>query len=118
MVAMRFRSDKFTGDIGELWNEYVQEYQQVVRDYGLGKQEKLQYLHNIMGGDAKRLYLNSVIPHVNSYAHAVDLIGRDYYSIIRQNGINYVLSQLRLQDKLGESQNEGEALEKIYKNHS
>ena len=41
-VATRFRSDKFTGDIGESWNEYVQECQQVARDYGLGNQQKLQ----------------------------------------------------------------------------
>ena len=33
-VAMRFknREDKFSGDIGEAWNEYVLEYQQVCRD--------------------------------------------------------------------------------------
>ena len=91
-LAMRFRSDKFTGDIGESWNEYVREYQQVARDYGLGNQEKLQYLHSIIEGTAKRFYLNTALPHVNSYAHAVDLIGKEYNSLNRQTRIKNVLS--------------------------
>ena len=73
-VAMRFRTEKFTGDIGESWNEHVAEYQQVAMDYNPGNQQKLQYLHNIMGGDAKRFYQNNVQPHVNTYAHAVEMI--------------------------------------------
>ena len=59
-VAMRFRAKNFTGDIGESWNEYVAEYQQAAMDYNLGNLQKLQYLHNIMGDDAKRFYLNNV----------------------------------------------------------
>ena len=51
-VPMRFRMNTFAGDNGELWNEYVAEYQQVARDYNLDNQQKLQYLHNSMGGDA------------------------------------------------------------------
>ena len=47
-VGMRFRTEKFTGGIGESWNEYAAEYQQVALDYNLGSQQKLQYLHNIM----------------------------------------------------------------------
>ena len=76
-VAMRFRTEKFTGHIGESWNEYVADYQQVAMDYNLGNQQKLQYLHNIMGGDAKRFYLNNVQPHVNTYPHAVKLINKE-----------------------------------------
>ena len=38
-VAMRFRTQKFTGYIGESWNEYVAEYLQVAMDYNLGNQK-------------------------------------------------------------------------------
>ena len=114
-VAMRFRTDKFTVDIGESWNEYVAEYQQVHMDHNLGNQQKLQYLHNIIEGDAKRFYLNNVQPHVNTYAIAVELINQEYNYPVRQNTVKNILSQLRLCNKLGENQDEDEALAKVYR---
>ena len=114
-VAMLVRRDRFTGDIGESWNECVAEYQQIARDYNIGNQKKLQCLHNIMAGDAKRFYQNGVATHVNSFNHAVELIGRQYNSTAPQNNVKNVLNQLLLQDKLSDSQDEGEALAKVYK---
>lgn len=57
--AMRFRdqASKFSGNLGESWSEFVAEYQQVSRDYELTASQKLQYLHNLLRGDAKRFYL-------------------------------------------------------------
>ena len=112
---MRFRNDKFTGDIGESWNKHVAEYQQVARDYNMNATQKLQYLHNIMGGGAKRFYLNVAMPNVNTYNHAIDLIGQEYNSVVPQNRVKNVLNQIRLQEKLGDNQDEGEALAKVYK---
>ncbi len=114
-VAMRFRADKFTGDIGESWNEYLAEYMQVARDYNLSSQQKLQFLHNIMEGDAKRFYLDVFLPNVSTVNHAVELIGHEYNCIVRQNRVKNVLKTLRLQDKILESQEEGEALARVYK---
>ena len=61
-VAMRFEdtSLKFHVNIGECWQEYVDEYQQVARDHKLSQQQKLDYLHNLLFGDAKRFYLDVV----------------------------------------------------------
>eukprot|EP00171_Calliarthron_tuberculosum_P002991 IDg2991t1 len=97
-IAMRFRenSAKFSGDIGESWIEYVAEYLQVSRDYNLSTVQKLQFLHNILRGDAKRFYLDQIQGHVNSFQQAVDSIGREYNSIVRQNRVKNYLSGIRL----------------------
>ena len=114
-IAMRFRTEKFTWDIGQFWNEYVSEYQQASSDYQLGNAQKLQYLQNILGGDAKRFYLNNVLLHVNGYRHAVEPISSEYNSVVRQNRVKNILAPLRLRENLGENGDEGEALANVYK---
>ena len=114
-IAIRFRSNQFSGNIGESWNEYVAEYLQVARDYNLSTEKKLEYLHNVMSGDAKRFYLRAVEPHATTFQQAIELIGKEYNYIVRQNRVKNVLNQLRLNDKLGESTDKGEALAKVYK---
>ena len=61
-VTMRLKDNekKFSGDLGENWMEFVDEYSQVARDYNLNISQKLQYIHNILRGDAKRFYLDRV----------------------------------------------------------
>ena len=54
--------------------------------------QKLQYLHNIVCGDAKIFYLNVVMPNVNTYNHAIDLIGQEHNSVLRQNRVKNVLN--------------------------
>ncbi len=68
-----------------------------------------------MSGDSKRFYLDSVFPHVQTFNHAVELIEQEYNSSVRPNRVKNVLNTLRLQGKLGENQEEGEALAKVYK---
>lgn len=68
-----------------------------------------------MGGDAKRFYLNNVLPHVNTFSLPVELINQENNSVVRQNRVKNVLSQLRLQNKIGKNQDEGEELAKVYK---
>ncbi len=87
---MRFRADKLIGDIGESWNEYVAEYLHIARDSNLSNQQKLQNLHNIVGGDAKRFYLYVDLPNVSTFNHAVELIVHEYNSIVRQNRVKNV----------------------------
>lgn len=45
-IAMRLKDSdkKFPGDFGEYWMDFVGDYSQVARDYGLSPQQKLQYL--------------------------------------------------------------------------
>ena len=57
-VAMRLKDKdrKFSGAIGECWMEFVDEYQQISRDYALSMTQKFQYMQNLLRGDAKRFH--------------------------------------------------------------
>eukprot|EP00170_Pyropia_yezoensis_P002751 contig_11549_g2756 len=95
---MRFRDPaaKFSGNLGESWSEYIAEYQQVARDYELTASQKLQYLHNLLRGDAKRFFLDRVHGTAATFAQAVDMVGAEYNSIVRQDRFKNYLSSLRL----------------------
>ena len=49
-VAIRFNefAMKFHGNFGEFWQECVDEYRQVPRDYSLNQRQKVEYLHNLL----------------------------------------------------------------------
>ena len=68
-VAMRLKDkdQKFSGDLGESWMEYVDDYLQLCRDYSLSPTQKLQYLHNQLRGDAKRYYFDQVDGYDTSF---------------------------------------------------
>jgi len=63
-VAMRFKdkSAKFSGGPGEAWMEYVADYQHVSREYNLTGSQRLQFMHNLLAGDAKRFPLPRFFP--------------------------------------------------------
>lgn len=48
---------KFSGDFGEYYMDYVDDYSQVASDYSLNLQRKLQYFHKLLSNDAKRFYV-------------------------------------------------------------
>ena len=58
--------------------EFVDEYIQVCRDHALSQTQKLQYMQNILSGDAKRFYLDRVDGYATSYQQAIDLIENEY----------------------------------------
>lgn len=116
-VAMRFRDQaaKFSGNLGESWSEYVAEYQQVARDYELNATQKLQYLHNVLRGDAKRFFLDRVHGTAATFAQAVDMVSAEYNSIVRQDRVKNYLSSLRLSSFVKDGTDTTAALEKTYK---
>lgn len=59
-VSIRFKylEKKLTGDIDEFWQEFVDEYRQMAREYGLSYKQKLHYLQKMLRGDAKSFYLD------------------------------------------------------------
>ncbi len=61
----------------------------------------MQYLRNIMGSDAKQLYLNIVVTLFGTFNHAVELIAREYSYNVCQKRVKMVLNHQLLQDKLG-----------------
>lgn len=116
-VAMRLKDSekKFSGDIGECWHEFVDDYNQVSRDYKLSATQKLQYLHNILRNDASRFFLDRVQPYANTYVQAVDMIDKEYNSPVRQTRVKNYLSSLRVSTFVEEGTEISQALAKIYK---
>ena len=113
-IGMRFKESyaKFSGSPGESWLEYVAEYQQVARDYCLGPPQKLQYLHNILRGDAKRFYLDRVDGYATGFQHAVSMVEVEYNSLVRPNGVKTYVSNLRMSSFAAEGLEQPASLEK------
>ena len=53
-MSLKEKDRKCSGAIGECWMEFVDEYKQITRDYGLSQTQKLQYMHTLQRQDAKR----------------------------------------------------------------
>lgn len=109
---MRFRdaASKFSGGLGDNWSEYVAEYQQVARDNGLSSAQKLNFLHNLLRGDAKRFYLDRV-EHVGTSAQAIEQVSLEYNSVVRQNRVKAYLNGLRMASFAAKGHEETASLE-------
>ncbi len=57
-----------------------------------------------MGRDVKRFYLDSVLPHVQTFNNSVELMGHKYNADMQKNRAKSVLKAVRLQEKFGENQ--------------
>lgn len=116
-VAKRFRDkDKnFSGELGQCWQEYGDEYRQMSRDYKLSQEKKLHYLHNLLFGDAKQYYLDVFDVYSTSFQQAVDMVEREHNSHVRQNKVKNLLKSLRMSRFVSEGLEASEALEKVYK---
>lgn len=115
-IPKRFRdaSSKFSGSLGEAWTECVTEHQQVARDYDLSQNQRFQYMHNILSGDAKRFYLDKVQSYATSFNPAVDMVITEYNSVVRQNRVKNYLAGYRMSALLREGVSEAAALEQTY----
>lgn len=116
-VAMRLkdRENKFSGSLEESWMEYVDEYMQICRDYNLSQSQKLQYLHNVLHGDAKRYYLDTVDNYATTFQQAIDMIKVEYNSPVRQARVKNYLNSLRITNFLNEGKNIDVSLAKVYR---
>lgn len=116
-VAMRLKhnENKFSGDLGECWMEFVDEYLQISRDYSLTPIQKLQYMHNLLRGDAKRYFLDRVDGYATGFQQAVSMIEEEYNSQVRQTRVKNYLSSIRSSTFVGQVTETSEALAKVYK---
>lgn len=92
--------------------EYVAEYQQVSRDYNLSQTQKMQFLHNIVRGDAIRFYLSRVDNEATNFNQAVTMIESEYNSFVRQNRIKNYLNCQRINKLANEGVDKLAALKK------
>lgn len=95
--------------------EFVDEYLQICRDYRLSQQQKLQYLHNITRGDAKRFYLDSVDNYATIFQQAVDMIESEYNSPVRQARVKHYLNSLKITTFVNQCQSLDVSLAKVYR---
>lgn len=116
-VAMRLKDadQKFSGDLSECWEDYKDEYEQISEDYNLSDEQKLKYLHNLLRKDAHRFYLESVKPNSETYDNAVELLEKEYNSIVRQTRVKNHLNSLRLTQFITADTDTASALAKVYK---
>lgn len=116
-IAMRFKDteSKFSGDIGECWQEYVDEYRQVRADYNLTPAQKLQFIHNILSKDAQRFFVDRVKNYATNFEHAVELVDIEYNSAVRQSRVKNYLNSLRVSDFINSDTDAAKALSKVYK---
>ena len=115
-IAMRpkERDKKFSGDLGESWMEFVDEYSQISRGYNLNPSQKLQYLDNLLNGDAKRYYLDKVDGYASSFQQAVSMLENEYNSPVRQTRVKNYLNSLRVSSYITQGVESSAALSKIY----
>lgn len=114
-VAMRLKNmeQKFSGDLGECWQKYVDAYNQIARDYKLNPSQNLQYLHNTLSKDAQRFYIDRVEQYATTYQQAIDMIDREYNSPVRQTRIKNYLKSLRVRNFVLEGMEVSTALAKV-----
>ena len=95
--------------------EFVDEYFQISRGYNLGPFQKLQYLQNVLHGDAKRFYLDKVDGYATAFQQAVAMLEYEYNSPVRQTRVKNYLNSLRLSSYISQGVEASAALSKIYK---
>lgn len=94
--------------------EFVDDYSQVARDYNLSIAQKLQYIYNILRGDAKRVSMGRVEGYASSYQQAVGMINSEYNSPVRQTRVKNYLTSLRLDSFESKGIRTSAALSQIY----
>lgn len=72
-TSFKDSESKCSGDIGGCWIEYVFEYKQVTRDYGLTAEQHLQYFHNILWKDMQRYYVDLIKVYRTSFGFAAEM---------------------------------------------
>eukprot|EP00180_Rhodochaete_pulchella_P002039 Plantae.Rhodophyta-Rhodochaete_pulchella.ctg30721.p1 GENE.Plantae.Rhodophyta-Rhodochaete_pulchella.ctg30721~~Plantae.Rhodophyta-Rhodochaete_pulchella.ctg30721.p1 ORF type:complete len:230 (+),score=29.87 Plantae.Rhodophyta-Rhodochaete_pulchella.ctg30721:221-910(+) len=97
-AVMRFKdkASKFSGELGQSWAEYASEYQQVPQDYELNQRQRIQLLHSLLAGNAKRFYLDRADCYASTYWQAVDMLEGEDDSIGQQNRAKNHFNSLRI----------------------
>lgn len=97
-ISMRYRdaSPKFSGEHTQIWPEYVADYLLMARDNHLTVEQRYQYLHYALAGDAKRFYLNMAQGHATTFSEAVAMIDAEYNSTAKQMQVMNLLSNHKL----------------------
>jgi hypothetical protein len=96
-MATRFKIEqKFTGKLGEDLTEYISNYMDATNDYNLTNQQKMDFMHHLLDGEAKRFYREEVLSSCTNFAEATAMMQAEFNSLTRQNVVRKHLHKLRL----------------------
>lgn len=105
---------KFTGDPDQFWADYEAEYRSVSRACDLSDKQRLLFLHNLLGGDAKRFYSSDVQDKASTYTEAVAMIEAHYNTDAKQKHAKFVLDHHRMSSLVAAGLTEMDALAATY----
>ena len=83
-------------------------------DYGISVTQKLQYMHNLLRGDAKRFYLDKIDGYATYFNQAVGIVEKDYNSTVRQTKVKNYLNTLRISKLVNAGAEMSDALAKVH----
>jgi hypothetical protein len=78
-MAIRFKAgQKFTGKLGEDLTEHIKNYMDAASDYNLSPQQKLDYMHHLFEGEAKRFYRSNIASSCGTFAEATSMMQGEF----------------------------------------
>jgi hypothetical protein len=70
-------------------------------DYNLSAKQKLDYMHHVLEGEAKRLYREKILSSCATFAEASSMMQEEFNSLTRQNRVRKHLQKLKLSTIVG-----------------
>lgn len=115
-ISGRYKEEraKYSGGVEQSLSEYLSDYEQICDDYGLDNDQRLQYLHYLFGGEAKRFYDQRIHRQVATFGEALARMGAQYDNETRQTAVRNELVGLSMEEMVGNGYTERQALEHVY----
>lgn len=115
-VSSRFKhhSSEFSRAVDECWDEFLSNLKKAALDVNLSNHQYLQYLHILLRGNAKPIYIKLIDSSVWSFTEASAILEKEYNSLFRQNCIAVYIRNLPIQKLVSYSSSLSDALEKIH----
>lgn len=84
-VAIRIKDSdsKFSGDRRQCWQEYKDSFDNMAEGYDLWKDQRSQFLHNLLSKDSPQLYYENVEPFSLTYKETSHFLEKENNSIVR-----------------------------------
>jgi hypothetical protein len=101
-MATRFKAEqKFAGKLGEELSEYISNNKDAANDYNLSAKQKLDYMHRVLDGKAKRFYREKILLSCATFAEATGMMQEEFNSLPRQSRVRKLLQKLRISTIVG-----------------
>jgi hypothetical protein len=113
-IRFKDEDEKFTDVIDQSLSEFLGEYVQACNSVGVPRNQRLQHLHNLLGGEEKRFYNREIHDNYQSFEEAAAVLGKEYSSFPRPKLILAHLEDLRIQPLMTRRMTKSEALHHVW----